>query len=244
MFNFFNNYIYNMASFQWLLKDKRVLYVLVFLAVTNLIGYLMAHNIHAVVAFCLIGFAASYFSKNMIIILSASLLFTNFVVGSLKVKEHFDNKNDVNQHMKDKFNLKDDHKDLKKSDFNKKYHIVDKRRLHAMMKGNNKEGFEQRKEKEPSTSVDYASTLEKAYDSLDSLIGKDGISKMSEDTRRLAEKQKMLMQNIESMAPLLENAGKMLNALPLSGLGNLQNSISNAVGSLNGLKPKLTADEE
>jgi hypothetical protein len=43
---------------------------------------------------------------------------------------------------------------------------------------------------------------------------------------------------------LLENAGKMLNALPLSGLGNLQNSISNAVGSLNGLKPKLTADEE
>lgn len=239
-----------MANLLWLLKDKRVLYVLVFLAVTNVIGYLMAHNIHAVVAFCLIGFAASYFSKNMIIILGSSLLFTNFVVGSIKVKEHFDNKKDVTDHMKDKFNLKDKHEDMKKADFNKKYHIVDKRRLHPMMQGHNKEGFEQRKQEEvagkdaKSSSVDYASTLEKAYDSLDSLIGKDGISKMSEDTRRLAEKQKMLMQNIESMAPLLENAGKMLNALPLSGLGNLQSSISSAVGSLNGLKPKFTDDDE
>lgn len=232
-----------MAGFQWLLKDKRVLYVLVFLAVTNVIGYLMSHNLHAVVAFCLIGFAASYFSKNMIIILGSSLLFTNFVVGSIKVKEHFDNKKDVTNYLKNKFNLKETHDTMKKVDFNAKYKIIDERRLHPMMR-RGKEGFEQRKEKEASSSVDYASTLEKAYDSLDSLIGKDGISKMSEDTRRLAEKQKMLMQNIESMAPLLENAGKMLNALPLSGLGNLQNSISSAVGSLNGLKPKFTEDDE
>ena len=50
-----------------LLKDKNVLYVVLFLAVTNLFGYLMAGNFDAIMLFLVAGFASTYFSKNMII---------------------------------------------------------------------------------------------------------------------------------------------------------------------------------
>ena len=85
-------------------------------------------------------------------------------------------------------------------------------------------------------NIDYAATLEQAYDNLDNLIGQDGIKKMGEQTERLATKQKELMQNIESMGPMLEKAGSMLNSLPLENLGNLQDTLNNALKKIGGSK--------
>jgi Na+/phosphate symporter len=83
-------------------------------------------------------------------------------------------------------------------------------------------------------NIDYAATLEQAYDNLDNLIGQDGIKKMGEQTERLATKQKELMQNIEAMAPMLQKAGSMLKAMPLEGLGNLQTNVTDALNKLSG----------
>jgi hypothetical protein len=83
-------------------------------------------------------------------------------------------------------------------------------------------------------NIDYAATLEQAYDNLDNLIGQDGIKKMGEQTERLARKQKELMQNIEAMAPMLQKAGSMLKAMPLEGLGNLQTNVTDALNKLSG----------
>ena len=74
-----------------LLKDKNVLYVVLFLAVTNLFGYLMAGNFDAIMLFLVTGFASTYFSKNMIIIMLIAMLTTNFLIGGkflgYKIKE-------------------------------------------------------------------------------------------------------------------------------------------------------------
>ena len=85
-------------------------------------------------------------------------------------------------------------------------------------------------------NIDYAATLEQAYDNLDNLIGQDGIKKMGEQTERLATKQKELMQNIEAMGPMLQKAGSMLESLPFEGLGNLQNTVNNALKKISGSK--------
>jgi hypothetical protein len=87
---------------------------------------------------------------------------------------------------------------------------------------------------EPSkkSNVDYSKTLEQAYDNLDKIIGTDGISKMSEETTRLAEQQQKLMKNIENMAPLLKNATKMLEGLPLDSISTIQESITNVMGKM------------
>ena len=65
-----------------LLKDRRVLYVVLALAVMNLFGYIMLKDLDAVLFFLAIGLVTSYFSKNMIVIMLISLVITNFVMAT------------------------------------------------------------------------------------------------------------------------------------------------------------------
>jgi len=69
--------------------------------------------------------------------------------------------------------------------------------------------------------VDYASTLESAYDNLDKLLGSEAIRTMTQDTQRLAEKQQVLMGNIKQLQPMMQNAGKMLDGLNVGQMGDM-----------------------
>ena len=69
----------NLNSF---LKDKNVLYVVLFLAITNIFGYLMLRNFDAIVFFFVVGFLSTYFSKNMIIVMIIAMISTNLLVGT------------------------------------------------------------------------------------------------------------------------------------------------------------------
>jgi hypothetical protein len=60
-----------------LLQNKNFLYFLVFLAVTQVIGYLMVKDDYSVALFLSFSLLASLFTKNMIVILSAGILGTN-----------------------------------------------------------------------------------------------------------------------------------------------------------------------
>ena len=62
---------FNMDS---LLKDKNVLYIVVFIAIANLLGYLMLHDFESILFFLLVGFLTTYFSKNMIIVLIVGMV--------------------------------------------------------------------------------------------------------------------------------------------------------------------------
>ena len=63
-----------------LLKNKMVLYVLVALALTNIIGYISMNNNKAVILFISLSLITSFFSKNMIIILAVPLLLVNLLI--------------------------------------------------------------------------------------------------------------------------------------------------------------------
>ena len=62
-----------------LLQDKNVLYVVAFLAVINFFGYIVLRDSYAMLIFLSIGFISTYFSKNMTIVLIATLILTNFI---------------------------------------------------------------------------------------------------------------------------------------------------------------------
>jgi len=64
-------------------------------------------------------------------------------------------------------------------------------------------------------NVDYASTLETAYDNLDKLLTSDAMKNMSEDTNRLAEKQQLLMGNISKMDPIMRKAASILDGMDM-----------------------------
>ena len=69
--------------------------------------------------------------------------------------------------------------------------------------------------------IDYAGTVERAFDNLEKILGSDGIKKMSNDTARLADKQESLVSAMKNMQPLMQNAQKMLKSLegtPFAGM--------------------------
>jgi hypothetical protein len=82
-------------------------------------------------------------------------------------------------------------------------------------------------------SINFSSTLEKAYDNLDKFLSSDAINKMSDDTQRLAEKQNLLMGNIDKLAPIMKTAEDLLSKLNLDKMGNMGDM-------LNSMKNKLT----
>ena len=196
-----------------LLRDKNVLYIVAFLAATNVLSYLMAGNYESIVFFGVVGYLATYYSKNMIVILLISMLTTNLLLGTRMLKRNVEAMAN-NDKPKEKKNEEEENSTEEMS--------------------NEKANKKVKEKMQPN--IDYAATLEQAYDNLDNLIGQDGIKKMGEQTERLATKQKELMQNIESMGPMLEKAGSMLNSLPLDNLGNLQDTLNKALKKIGGSK--------
>ena len=236
-------------NIQSLLKDKNVLYVVLFVAITNLFAYLMLRQFEAIVFFLIVGFLSSYFSKNMIIIMLVAILSTNFLIGTKligkKVKEGLEG-------MKKDTVKKDSAKkstDIKegmdavvaapgcKDKDGKPIPCKIKEKFAALSPASIHEGDEGTDHK-----VDYASTLESAYDNLDKLLGSDAIKTMTEDTQRLAEKQQLLMGNIKQLQPMMQTAGKMLDGLNVGQMGDMLTSLEDKFKKFTGgAKPTQAA---
>jgi hypothetical protein len=210
-----------------LLRDKNVLYIVAFLAATNVLSYLMAGNYESIVFFGVVGYLATYYSKNMIVILLISMLATNLILGTRMLKrnvEAMDNKR------------KEEVKEEEETPSHPFSGDSSPGKITSEQMSPNKNVKTTKPKEKMQPNIDYAATLEQAYDNLDNLIGQDGIKKMGEQTERLASKQKELMQNIEAMGPMLQKAGSLLESMPLEGLGNLQNTVNNALKKISGSK--------
>ena len=201
------------ASLSNLLTNKYVLNIVFFVSLLNVIGYVIYRNYDAVIYFILIGLTMAYFSKNMIIILGVPLILVNlFSMGKRKIYEGLQvtsgEKTDIAGIASDGKSDSDSNSDSKsasKSDKDKKVEGTEK--------------FEVGRKK-GQYNIDYASTIEDAYDDLNKIIGGDGIQRLTEDSQRLMKQQQQLAEAmkgmgplIEKMAPMLEGAQSMLNSV-------------------------------
>ena len=215
-----------------LLRDKNMLYIVFVSSLLLLVHYLIISNYNAILFFCTIGLLASYFNKNMIIVLLSAILST-FIFSLLVSKrvEGFDEKDvkkTIKMKLKNKNNNDEDdthHNDPRRDD------------PHHNDPHHNDPHHNDPRRDDPSSApkIDYAQTLEEAYDNLDKMIGSDGVNNMSTDTTRLAKKQKELMSNIEKMGPLFDKATSMLSSINLDGVSSLQNSLGETMNKLSGL---------
>lgn len=206
-----------------LLKDKYVLYVVLFLAVTNLFGYLMMRNFDSIVFFLVVGFLTSYFSKNMIIIMLVAMLTTNLLGAKMfMTKEGLEGMKKEEKEEKDK---------------KKKKHTIKKENLETLNPSSLNEAIDEEdggdngEIRGHKPKIDYASTLESAYDNLDKLLNSDAINKMSIDTQRLAEKQQLLMGNIDKLAPMITKAEGLIGGINFGNMEGMMNKIQGLVAT-------------
>ena len=91
-----------------LLQNKFVLYVLVLVALLNILMLANSKDFNSVIVFVIVGFLTSFFSKNMIVILLTALLFTHALkyINRMVRKEGMEDKK-KKEGMKNKKNKKE-----------------------------------------------------------------------------------------------------------------------------------------
>jgi hypothetical protein len=86
-----SNKIMNINS---ILYNRFVLYIFVFMAVINLIFFASTNDIRSLITLLIVGFLTSFFSKNMIVILFISLVFTHILKYGTKINEGMENESE------------------------------------------------------------------------------------------------------------------------------------------------------
>lgn len=212
-----------------LLNDKRVLYVVLFLAITNLVGYLMSSNYNAILFFLLVGLFVSFFNKNKTIILAAALIATTLAIGGKIIKENFEGASASDRRNK-KVEVATTATGADKRNLKKAAAQATKAGMANIRDDDGDDESLDNQEKIASgkkSQLDYAGTVESAYDNLDKLLSSDALKNMGMDTQRLAEKQKKLMGSIKNLEPMMNQANDLLKSLDMSGINNMMSKISN-----------------
>jgi hypothetical protein len=239
------------STFSKFIHSKLLLYIVFTLSVIIFLGNLLTGHFDVVVYFVLISGLTSFFTNNMTIVLLIPLvsviLYIKFIKHKMdKNKEGMENSNNpsnTNKSEQDKIDeLKKTHSNSVPTN-NSSLPVVpineEQQDNEETFKNNDSKKSDSNKKKK--YNIDYASTVEEAYDNLNNIIGSDGIQNLTGDTKRLMDQQLKLteaMKNIqplvETMGPLLEKAGGLLNSMGGSeSIGNLANFAKNFSSSSN-----------
>jgi len=84
--------------------------------------------------------------------------------------------------------------------------------------------------------IDYAATMEQAYDNLQKMLGEGGMKGITAETKKLVTQQKDLMNTLNSMAPVLTQAKEALAGMDLPNMGELSGFLKKINNG--GLKPR------
>lgn len=201
-----------------LLTNRIFLYFVVVLTSLNIIGYLSMNNQDAVIFFSLIGFLMYNFSKNMIVVLLVALISTNLMTSIKSNVEGLTGPGGGN----DKSDGRTTNKQTRHAQG-----VISLEPLQSGINDNNDEVLDEENEKkerkEPTGAekkryIDYAATLEEAYQNLEKAIDAGGMQQLNEDTKKLMKTQADLLNSnsaisAESIGPLMEKAKEMIQGL-------------------------------
>ena len=80
--------------------------------------------------------------------------------------------------------------------------------------------------------IDYASTVEDAYDDLNKILGGNGIKQLTDDTQNLMKQQLQLADAMKSMTPLMEQAQNLLQGFDMKSLSSLAGLTKNGAAPI------------
>ncbi len=264
-----------------LLTNKYFLYFIVFLAISNVLGYLVTNKLNAVIFFALICLLMANFSKNMVVILIVAIVATNLLMVNGRMREGLENASDSQltdaqkqeiqtqveadvQAVKNKrasggaAPVTSDASDASTTDTTTDTTTTPTTTSTTTSTSNTNANDLKAKaqaKKESATSattsdvtdegfapagvgasgkkrgaiggpakpsrIDYATTLEDAYDNLDKILGSGGMQNLSADTEKLMNQQKKLFEAMNTMMPLVSKAQDMLQGLDMGKIGQM-----------------------
>jgi len=226
-----------------LATDQNVLYIMLVIAVINIVGYLMMGNFEAVLFFAIVAYLSTFFTKNMVIVFLISILATNFLMVS---KVNYFSRMNAREGMQTEKDASDDSavtvKDVvvapakalepepsaapKPTPTNSKKTSGEKEGMNGKLApakfNDDSEDDESSASPFPGTKAQKNAQMEKAHDALQN-IGSSGA--MKSQTEEVMKQQKVLMDNIKTMQPFLETAERFLDKFNMKGIDGLLGKI-------------------
>jgi hypothetical protein len=189
-------------------------------------------DFNTVLYFIIIAVLVRYFSKNMIVVLGIPLIIVNFM--SLKRNSYVEGM-ETNEGTS---------KENDSENTTTTTTAADKKTASPTPSSGKKDNFEVGHPKNGKYKIDYASTIEEAYDQLNSILGADGIKSLTDDTQRLLEQQTQLAGSLKNMGPMIEKMGpmvknltSMVGQLDTNGSnGEIMKNINSIVGNMKNMK--------
>jgi len=238
-----------------LATDKNVLYIMLIIAVVNVVGYLMMGNFEAVIFFAIVAYLSTFFTKNMVIVFLVSILATNFLMVS---KVNYFSRMNAREGMqtKEATDAGSTAKDAtltaaadatagatagataasktastdtpKPTPTNSKKTSGEKEGMNGKLapaKFNDDDEDEGSASPFPGTKAEANAQMERAHDSLQNIGAGASAGAMKLQTAEVMQQQKVLMDNIKTMQPFLETAERFLDKFNMKGIDGLLGKI-------------------
>jgi len=199
-----------------LLTNKFVLYFTAFVALMNILGYLLHRDIRSLTFFVVLGYLSSYFSKNMIVNLLVAILGTNILITNKSLREGMNSAGKKDDEEEDE-EVEEEFRAMKPAKYG------GKRRKKAWE--------EEDDEADGVDRIDSAATMAATYKNLESVLGAGGMRNLAKDTKSLVEQQKGLMKSVHQMQPMMKQLGGMVKGFGgVEGIKNLMGTVGKMKG--------------
>ena len=221
------------------LENQYILYILCFLGITNLLGFLYVKDYDSMVLLVALGIVTSYFSENHIIQISVALIGTNFIFVNKKVSEGFKAqrrkvikekfKGNKRRRVKEGFKKEEEEEEEEEGEKEKKKGEGEQEKYTGNSNKCDKKGYQMKdceKEKIEQFSnkkkIDQSATLKDAYSNISNVLGKGGLNNLTKETQELVSQQKDLIKQMSSLAPMIANVSSLAKNMPdMNNMGNL-----------------------
>lgn len=210
-------------------KNKGVLYGLFALSLVIVLTYLSMSKLYPVLIFAIVSLGLKCYTNNMVIVLLSGIISAMLFSAYTCVKEGMTNKEGSEGEEDTQEEDENDTDECKPDD----------ERNHCKGKGKkSKENMSALNPKsldgDDSPYVDTASTLGVAYKNFEDILGSDGITKLSEETQRLAKQQTQLVKAMNQMGPMVKQMQGVMKDV------NVDGNIKNSIGQLQGMLKNLS----
>jgi hypothetical protein len=219
------------------LKNKYILYILLVIGIINAIGYIAIQDYNSLALFVVMGVLSSYFSKNMSVNLLVAILVTSCVAVNNKVQEGFEEKeeNDEKEEKEEKKKCESD-EECPEGKCDEGLCVDKKSGFKNNVPPSSPALVNEDSDESEGDRIDYAATMEQAYNNLQNMLGEDGMKSITQETKKLVSQQKDLMGTLNQMAPILTSAKETLTGLNLDDMGSMGDILKSMGG---GAPPKL-----
>ena len=193
------------------LNSRFLLYFIFFLAIVDLLFFSVAGEFGFIAVFILIGYLTSFFSKNMMVILTVAMVFTNIIRFGRDVRVEgmtTEEEDELNEEFKEEFDDSDFEKYLEGGSGNAQTpaQAPTKAQAKAPVKA---KAPAPAQAPAPIATSDFKAAGDSTLDNTNAVSNEDPSNKLAglnAQTQSLLEKQQILLKNMDSLNPLLKKA--------------------------------------